>query len=569
LRKEASGSPNNLPESGRYSYQYDALSRLTHVAKDHSVLRTYEYDSFGNRTKKIEGSNKTSYRYNVLNQLVAMNDGSGDNYDYVYDERGNMSETFLNGRLTHKHHYGALNRLESVFNYEQGKGMLYDYNGLGHRIGKRIGLPEEPVTSETNFHDIILLTQTHMEDVIDVTRPHNNLLRRTNADVVDAQLNQYDEAYINFTWDFGVLSAQSEKETLHYLQDNLGSPLRLINDHGYERDVFNYDEFGNSLRKNHCNQPFSYTGYQICETSNTLFAQAREYNPSVGRFMSEDPIQAGRNWYTYCRNDPVNFIDPSGLSEVDIDVLVEYIVERQGGSLTYSVSSQRLPWWTMLITPSWGVPRYIDTTEVTITMNGITNTYIVGDSIRNVRFNESGNNQWIMSSSRLMEDFDLDIECAHHGQYDPFNSKETALLAWALLFHPFSGPTENFPRGSEHASLIYRDDYGMYMFGFPSSRRSAFSVRLPSPNRNLPYPIGANHTHPHDPLDFLGAGNRFSRGDGRVAVDEGFPVYLTAPNGSLLRLDPSWPYQEGNSIIFNNNPYVTILVDDIFGHQSR
>jgi len=36
-----------------------------------------------------------------------------------------------------------------------------------------------------------MLTQTHVEDVIDLTRPFNNLLRRTTADVVDALLNQY------------------------------------------------------------------------------------------------------------------------------------------------------------------------------------------------------------------------------------------------------------------------------------------------------------------------------------------------------------------------------------------
>ena len=66
-----------------------------------------------------------------------------------------------------------------MFSYEQGKAVLYDCNGVGSRIGNRIGLPEEPVTTEKDFHDIIMLTQTQVEGVIGVTRPYNNLLRRT------------------------------------------------------------------------------------------------------------------------------------------------------------------------------------------------------------------------------------------------------------------------------------------------------------------------------------------------------------------------------------------------------
>jgi hypothetical protein len=39
----------------------------------------------------------------------------------------------------------------------------------------------------------------------------------------------------------------------------------------------------------------------------------RYYDSSTGRFLTRDPIKDGRNWYTYCDNDPVNGTDPSGL----------------------------------------------------------------------------------------------------------------------------------------------------------------------------------------------------------------------------------------------------------------
>jgi hypothetical protein len=43
---------------------------------------------------------------------------------------------------------------------------------------------------------------------------------------------------------------------------------------------------------------------------------ARYYNPRTERFISEDPIRDGLNWYTAFNNDPVNFIDPTGLAAV-------------------------------------------------------------------------------------------------------------------------------------------------------------------------------------------------------------------------------------------------------------
>jgi hypothetical protein len=40
----------------------------------------------------------------------------------------------------------------------------------------------------------------------------------------------------------------------------------------------------------------------------------RLYDPSTGRFLTRDPIQDGRNWYVYCGNDPLSYVDNTGLS---------------------------------------------------------------------------------------------------------------------------------------------------------------------------------------------------------------------------------------------------------------
>ena len=39
---------------------------------------------------------------------------------------------------------------------------------------------------------------------------------------------------------------------------------------------------------------------------------ARYYDPKIGRWIQKDPILSGFNWWIYCENDPVNYVDPSG-----------------------------------------------------------------------------------------------------------------------------------------------------------------------------------------------------------------------------------------------------------------
>ena len=59
---------------------------------------------------------------------------------------------------------------------------------------------------------------------------------------------------------------------------------------------------------------FRYTGREF--DTETNYYRARYYDPSAGRFTSEDPINfdGGINFYSYALNDPVLFNDPMGLS---------------------------------------------------------------------------------------------------------------------------------------------------------------------------------------------------------------------------------------------------------------
>ena len=56
-----------------------------------------------------------------------------------------------------------------------------------------------------------------------------------------------------------------------------------------------------------------YTGQQYDQEMGQYYLRARYYNPTVGRFLQEDPYHGdGLNLYAYCANNPVTYYDPSG-----------------------------------------------------------------------------------------------------------------------------------------------------------------------------------------------------------------------------------------------------------------
>ncbi|MBR5236915.1 MAG: RHS repeat-associated core domain-containing protein [Clostridia bacterium] len=57
------------------------------------------------------------------------------------------------------------------------------------------------------------------------------------------------------------------------------------------------------------------SGEYFDEETGLIYLRNRYYDASTGRFITEDPIRDGLNWYAYCGNNPVNCVDPWGLYE--------------------------------------------------------------------------------------------------------------------------------------------------------------------------------------------------------------------------------------------------------------
>ena len=77
---------------------------------------------------------------------------------------------------------------------------------------------------------------------------------------------------------------------------------------------YHYDAFGNERDTNPTDtNVFRYCGEYWDKETTAYYLRARYYAPRTGRFITEDPICDGLNWYTYAGNNPVMFVDPTGL----------------------------------------------------------------------------------------------------------------------------------------------------------------------------------------------------------------------------------------------------------------
>ena len=308
-------------ESGQYRYGYDALGRLSEIQKDGEIQTRYGYDAFGNRTWKEESGEQTSYQYNALNQLVSERQGE-IRKEYGYDKRGNLTRILENGAWKKQYVYGAMNRLEEAVD-AAGKQARYQYNGLGHRVGKQEGvLPKEKLEKLDPQRRVGMEigNSRQITYTLDLTRQYHNLLERT-----EESRNQ------RYFWDGNVAAYEENGERNYYLQDELGSPLRIEDSAGRIKESYGYGAFGEDLYQNQGEiQPFGYTGYQRDSVSGTYYAQAREYLEENGRFAEQDII-AGIidrpqtiNKYKYCINNPFLYFDPTGCNEecaTDNDIL--------------------------------------------------------------------------------------------------------------------------------------------------------------------------------------------------------------------------------------------------------
>ncbi|MBU7012618.1 MAG: hypothetical protein HXS46_18200 [Theionarchaea archaeon] len=264
-------------------FQYDWLDRLILAQGDYGSL-SYSYDPAGNRLSQ----NDLTYTYSNMNELLSISDGTV----FTYDEMGNTS-TKNDGVTSWSYTYDKENLLEQVVKDQKVVGE-YIYDGTGKRIQKT-----EWIQSLQEYHTII-----YVYSGFDV--------------VYEKNLNTGEEA----TYMYGPTGRIAKKVsglTDYYHTDHLGSIRLKTDESGAVVTDAAYTPFGETLTEQE--ERFLFAGKEKDASTDLYYFGARYYDPRIGRFLTRDIAMGNHenpqslNRYSYCRNNPLVYVDPDGRIE--------------------------------------------------------------------------------------------------------------------------------------------------------------------------------------------------------------------------------------------------------------
>ncbi len=120
-----------------------------------------------------------------------------------------------------------------------------------------------------------------------------------------------------------------------YDLDQLSSIRAISNNSGAIQSTYNYDSWGRvtSAPGSGIVSDFGYAGYYIHKPSGLNLTRRREYQPWTGTFISRDPVaeRGAATLYEYALNDPIDFLDPSGLApRAGLNQPYQYYKEHSG-----------------------------------------------------------------------------------------------------------------------------------------------------------------------------------------------------------------------------------------------
>ncbi|MCG8450762.1 MAG: RHS repeat-associated core domain-containing protein, partial [Pirellulales bacterium] len=233
---------------------------------------------------------------------------SGSSIDYTWDHR---------------------NRLINVEPFDSagnpiGQGLAYRYNAddqLVYRHRQELGIG--PFLDPFDEHHYVY---DRVDRVLSYDGETDSLAHRYVPGLLTDQV-LFDEVFNEFGQQDELLAlaadhSQTTRAVLNELgdivqaidYDSFGEVSELRDAAGNRQEIFVFGMIGGIPDTSQLASDVAHAGRFWDDDVQLYQNRARWYDPTIGRFISEDPIQEDNNWYRYAGNDPVNFVDPTGLS---------------------------------------------------------------------------------------------------------------------------------------------------------------------------------------------------------------------------------------------------------------
>ena len=322
---------------GKTLYTYDDTNTLIKVENrksDDTLINRFDYvqDAVGNRTRLTEANGDyTDYTYDDVYQLLSeVKKGSSDselsNYAYTYDHLGNRLTMIFDTETTN-YTYDANNRLltAGTLRFE------YDANGNMRRQTDSSD-PTNPLVTQYQYDYENHLTKVTYPDgsknwfgygadgIRQTKRTTENAVQfiYDGFDVIQEISNITGQTATEYFYGpRGVIKQRQTSQDRWYLLDGLGSTTALTDAMETVTDTYTYQGFGNRIATTGTTvNPYKYVAgskYYTDDESGLMLLTLRYYDAAIGRFITRDPASVGPNLYTYASNNPLKYVDPTGL----------------------------------------------------------------------------------------------------------------------------------------------------------------------------------------------------------------------------------------------------------------
>ncbi len=271
-----------------HTYEYDDLSQL--ISEQGDDTNTYTYDSLENRLTNTE----ETYKINDFNQLI-----EGENTSYSFDPNGNLAT-----KGTASYGFNPLGQLSTFKDTKENK-VTFTCDIFGRRLSKKIETKDKKVKTYRYFYfgDFEL-------GCIDETGAITELKIPLNP-------NQPKNTFC--------IAFELKKIVFVPLYDLQGNVACLINPkqrkivESYKYTAFGvehiYNENGKAVATTAIGNPWRYLGKRVDSETDLVYFGRRYYDPSIGRWISPDPLgpQEGPNVYAFVHNNPFLYTDTLGL----------------------------------------------------------------------------------------------------------------------------------------------------------------------------------------------------------------------------------------------------------------
>lgn len=297
------------PSAGDSTYSY----RLRRIFSSDIYDVSYEYDKAGNVKKKtdaITSGYSEMFGYDDNDRLTSA-DGHYGNKSYSYNQIGNITskdgQTYSYNSIPH----AVTAKGSDSFAYDsngnmttaRGKTLAYNYNNM--------------MTSFTGGHSYAYFGKRRVKKVENGTTTRYFFPNYEEED--DGTLNVVKSYFINGK---KVAQRSTDDGLMFYHKDHLESSARITKSNGDLAKKIGYTPYGmDDYESDHNGSAYKvkyrFNGKEK-DATGLYYYGARYYDPDLGRFTTPDTIVQDPydpqtlNRYSYCRNNPVKYIDPSG-----------------------------------------------------------------------------------------------------------------------------------------------------------------------------------------------------------------------------------------------------------------